>query len=395
MKILFVVPSYKPAYIYGGPVVVIAELAETLVRMGHSVTVYTTTANGKTELEMTGEKPVLVDGVSVHYFRRITKDHTHISPALWNMLDRHVRAFDAVHVHSWWNFLVLGAVAVCKKHGIKPTLSPHGMFSDYILETNNSMKKKVIHGLFGKRLLKNTFLHTSTQMEWNECLRANPDWQGAIVPNLVTLPTEQVERPVRSSPTRIGFLSRIDPKKGLDVLIKTLARVNFDFQLLVAGSGSEAYVRELKDLAVAEGISDKIEWVGWKNGIDKFHFLAGLDFFILTSHSENFAIVVIESLSVGTPVIISDNVGLYQYVKEHDYGWVVPMDIPRIVRQLDEIVSGKEKEKIVRINQVVPDVIRDEFKDTHLAARYLEMYRANSRFKKIRLTQQQELNPSI
>ncbi len=47
MKILFVIPTYKPAYIYGGPIVVVSLLAESLVKYGHEVTVYTTTGNGK------------------------------------------------------------------------------------------------------------------------------------------------------------------------------------------------------------------------------------------------------------------------------------------------------------------------------------------------------------
>lgn len=187
MKILFVIPSYKPAYIYGGPVVAVSMLAERLVSLGHQVTVYTTTANGKTELDVEVGKEILVDGVKVIYFRRITKDHTHISIALWKYLNQTVKEFEIVHIHSWWNFLVIIALWICRQNNVKPILSPHGMFSTYILNKRNRIKKQFIHRLIGKRLLKNTYLHVSTEMEWEESRKLNPEWEGKVIPNLVKL----------------------------------------------------------------------------------------------------------------------------------------------------------------------------------------------------------------
>ncbi len=129
MNILFIVPSYKPAYIYGGPIVSVARLAESLVQIGHTVTVYTTTANGPDELDMPLDRPVIMDGVRVQFFRRITKDHTHISPALWKAVWGTVKEYDAVHIHSWWNFLILGVSAICAMKGIKPVLSPRECYA--------------------------------------------------------------------------------------------------------------------------------------------------------------------------------------------------------------------------------------------------------------------------
>jgi glycosyltransferase involved in cell wall biosynthesis len=373
MNILFIVPSYKPAYTYGGPIVVIAMLAETLVTMGHSVTVYTTTANGATELAVPVGKAVLVDGVKVYYFKRITGDHTHASPALWRELDKTIGAFEVVHIHSWWNMLVIGAAWVCRKHGVKPIISPHGMLSEYILNTNNSAKKKWLHRLIGKSLLTNSIVHVSTEMELEESRKIIPYWPGRIIPNLVALPKYEHHRSENEVFT-IGFLSRVDPKKGLDVLIKALSHVQAPYRLLVAGAGSAEYTKELHELASAVGIADKISWVGWKSGEDKFSYLAQLDLFALTSHSENFAIVVIEALATGTPVLISDNVGLYKYVLEHDYGWVTTMKLEDIVRALNEAIEDKQKTQ--RINTIVPALVSREYDDCYLAQQYLDLYQA-------------------
>jgi len=371
MKILFIVPSYKPAYTYGGPIVVVALLAEQLVQMGNEVTVYTTTANGKTELEVQPGAEVLVDGVKVTYFKRVTGDHTHASPDLWKHLNKTVKQFDAVHIHSWWNLLVIGAAWVCKRNGVKPVLSPHGMFSNYILETNNSGKKRWIHKLIGKKLLEYSWLHVSTQLEWDESLAIIPQWKGRVIPNLVKLSDKVYERK-QNNVFSIAFLSRVDPKKGLDVLIKALSKVDFDYKLKIAGSGEDEYISSLKTLAAECGNAGKLEWVGWKSGEDKFEYLAGVDLFALTSHSENFAIVVIEALSVGTPVMISNNVGLYQYVQQNDHGWVTTMKLDEITATLNTIVRSTSK--LQRINNELPGIIHEEYSGANLARQYVELY---------------------
>src|ERR1700740_2374370 len=70
MHILYTVAGYKPAYRIGGLILSVTELAETLVRKGHQVTVFTTNSNLDEDLEVPLDQPVDVDGVEVWYFRR-------------------------------------------------------------------------------------------------------------------------------------------------------------------------------------------------------------------------------------------------------------------------------------------------------------------------------------
>jgi len=374
MKILFIVPSYKPAYIYGGTIVVIYMLAEQLALQGHDISVYTTNANGHTDLAVQTGVELMINGVKTTYFKRLTGDHTHIAPSLWKKLYATVKDFDAVHIHSWWNPLTIAAAMICKVKGIKPVFSPHGMLSNYIITTNNPVIKKLIHMSVGKSLLRNSTLHVTAETEWTEAKHIIPEWKGAVIPNLVQLSEKDYNRNANDVFT-IGFLSRIDPKKGLDFLIKALSNANFNFKLIVAGEGDESYIRQLKQLAVECGISEKIEWVGWKNGEEKFEFLAGLDLFALTSHNENFAVVVVESLSVGTPVLLSNNVGIYQYVLDSDQGWVSELTVSAITEHLNRLFL--EKEKILRINRESPERIKGYYAQNDLAKRYVELYESH------------------
>ncbi|TWF34808.1 glycosyltransferase involved in cell wall biosynthesis [Chitinophaga polysaccharea] len=372
MKILFIVPSYKPAYIYGGPIVVIARLAEQLVLMGHAVEVYTTTANGREELDIAANSTVMMDGVKVTYFKRITGDHTHVSPALWKAVWTNARQFDKIHIHSWWNFLVIGASFICKWKKLKPLLSPHGMFCDYVFTARNNRSKQLLHTVVGKRLLRSTYLHVSSELEWKECKQVNKEWEGGAVFNLVDLPDERYARTDNSVFT-ISFLSRVDPKKGLDLLIRALSRVSFPYRLMIAGTGDEKYMLELKALITSLDMDNNVEWVGWKGSVDKFHFLAATDLFALTSRNENFAIVVIEALYTGTPVLISDQVGLAGYVAEHDLGWVTPIDsVEAISKQLNE--AYRDKLRRLYIARHAPGQIRADFNDASLASSYVQLY---------------------
>lgn len=376
MKILFIVPSYKPAYIYGGPIVSVARLAESLVQIGHSVTVYTTTANGRTELDMPLKEPVMMDGVQVKFFKRITKDHTHVSPSLWKATWSTVDEYDAVHIHSWWNFLIMGASLICTMKGVRPVLSPRGMLCEYIFNSKNQLKKKVLHNVIGKYLLSKTYLHVTSQVEWNDCLRLNDSWRGGLIHNIVDLPylPEKKEQSKTGGVFTISFLSRIDPKKGLDILLHALSGVNFNYRLRIAGSGEEAYVQKMKKIISNNGMEDKVEWVGWKGSQEKFAFFAESDLFALTSHNENFAVVVIESLSVGTPVLVSEHVGLAKYVQDKRLGWVTGIGSVEEVRtNLQQAYHSREDRHRIRGQAV--EIIRQDFDEAKLATDYVDMYR--------------------
>lgn len=374
MRILFITPAYKPAYCYGGPTISVSELAESLVAIGNQVTVYTTTANGETELEAATGCATNVKGVEAYYFKRITGDHTHVSPALWRKLWNTQKEFDIIHLQSWWSFLIIGAAAICQLKRRKFILSPRGMLGEYSFKNQHNLSKKIIHHLMGKRLLKKSLLHATTLLEWRDCMQVYKNWKGFILPNLVNLPSVQYHHPEKKpADFTIGFLSRIDPKKGIELLFNALSQVNFNYCLMIAGSGDEKYINTLKSLAYQLNISDKIRWCGWMNGESKFRFMKQIDLFVLTSYNENFAIAVTESLAMGTAVLVSENVGLADYVKEKQLGFVCKAQVTAIKRELNKIYSNRND--LLRIKNEAPEIIAKDFDKKSLARKYISAYK--------------------
>ena len=171
---------------------------------------------------------------------------------------------------------------------------------------------------------------------------------------------------------KLIFLSRIEEKKGLELLLDALAAVNFNWELTLAGSGEEHYVESLKRKALSLNISNQIKWIGQVNNAEKFGLMAEHDLLVLTSYNENFANVVIESLSMGTPVLLSDQVGLFDYVQEKNLGWISKLTIADITAQLN--LSYEKEDARLRISETAPGIILEDFNSTTLINKYIKLY---------------------
>lgn len=372
MKILHIIPAYKPAYGYGGPTESVSRLCEGLAADGHEVDVYTTTANGEKELDIVPGSLINVEGVNVTYFKRITGDHTHISPALWARLWKTAGHYDAIHLHSWWNILIIVAARISLLSKTKVIVTPRGMLSDYGFTSGKSSPKKIFHRLVGYKLLSKCRLHATAYSEYVECRKLIPGWEGFVLPNIISLPAIEAVPNVNDVFT-ITFLSRIHPKKGLEKLFEAISQLKINLILKIAGSGEKEYVEQLKNLAVNLGIEQKIEWLGWLDRKEKFKELNNADLFILVSLNENFANVVIEALHMGTAVLLSEHVGLADFVEEKKIGWISTLELESIVEKITAAYNDKDKLKFVRQHGRV--IIEQTFCESVLIKQYVEEYK--------------------
>jgi glycosyltransferase involved in cell wall biosynthesis len=371
MKILHIVPSYKPAYIYGGPIESVSKLCEGLAKAGHTVDVFTTTANGQEELSVEAGKVNDVDGVNVIYFNRITKDPTHISFALWKHLWTNVKSYDIVNIQSWWSLLVVIAACICHLKGSKVVVSPRGMLSPYIFNSGHVRKKKFIHSSIGRWALSKSWFHATAEAEVAECRQVIPGWQGFKIANNVTLPDFQITKRENKVFTMI-FMSRLHPKKGIEILLHAIRSLSFPVLLQIAGSGKTEYVEKLKHMVKETGIGDRVEWLGWADRQSKFQMLMNADLFVLTSLNENFANVVIESLHMGTPVLLSEDVALSSFVADHYLGWVSSLAVDDVAEKITMARNDTKQRK--RIKDVGRSIIAENFSEEVLIAQYEEQY---------------------
>lgn len=340
---------------------------------GCTVNVYTTTANGPVELAVAANTTVCVDHVMVTYFKRITKDHTHFSPLLLWRLWREVRGFDVVHIHAWWNLVSVFSCFIAVIRKVPVVVSPRGTLSAYSFTNRSSFSKRTMQVMLGKYLLRRSFIHVTSQKEGHDIYALIHPKKLMNIPNFVVLgaPPGPLVKP-KDSRLELLFLSRIEEKKGLDILFNALESVTIPYHLTIAGDGEPGYVANLKALAARQNIYGNISWIGFQGG-NKFELLAGMDIMVLTSHDENFGNVVIESLSVGTAVLISKNVGLADYVSENNLGWVCELEADNI-RSFIELIANATSAR-ADIRSRAPGRIQTDYREDNLAKRYMDMYK--------------------
>lgn len=350
----------------------VSALSEQLVKAGHPVCVYTTTANGTEELPITADSTIIVDSVNVIYFTRIVKGHIHFSPNLLSALRKNTTSFDVVHIHAWWNLVSVLSCIIALAKGAKVVVSPRGTLSKYSFAHKSGFIKQSFHQTIGRNLLKKCAIHTTSDSEMQELTELIKPKQIFNIGNFINLPSfNPTTKSISSDHIKLLFLSRIDEKKGLNILINALALVNVSWTLSIAGNGDEEYIESLKQIAIAKKIDQHISWLGFRQA-DKFEIYQRHDLFILPSHNENFGNVVIESLSMGTPVLLSKYVGLADYVSRENLGWVFDLDEISLKNTIEAATGDKTKRDTIQKN--APTLIRSYFSDEVLLRRYEAMY---------------------
>ncbi|MCK4603712.1 MAG: glycosyltransferase [Deltaproteobacteria bacterium] len=145
------------------------------------------------------------------------------------------------------------------------------------------------------------------------------------------------------SPFKLLFIGSLIPLKGLDVLLKALARISARsaWTLTVVGDGPEkGYLRSLAiDLEIAPDI--RFLWSVPPAKIPKLMYDHRL--LILPSYREGRPSVVLEAMAAAMPVLATDIDGTRELVTDGQTGWLVPPgDVNALSGALDDIIGSKK-----------------------------------------------------
>ena len=143
----------------------------------------------------------------------------------------------------------------------------------------------------------------------------------------------------------LGMVCRLVEQKGIPYSLEALRRVRADFpgaHLVIAGDGEKA--AELRRLASALGIADRVHWLGWR--ADAAELMAAFDLLLAPSLWEGFGLVLLEAMSRRVPVIASRVSAIPEVVLDGETGILIePRDVDALAKAIARLLSDRALRK--------------------------------------------------
>jgi D-inositol-3-phosphate glycosyltransferase len=140
------------------------------------------------------------------------------------------------------------------------------------------------------------------------------------------------------------FVGRIEPLKGIDVLVQAMARLDTAARLLVVGGDAKDVQRktELMEIAATLGIEDRVTFLDAVPHSDLPLYYNAADVCVVPSYYESFGLVALESMACGVPVVVSRVGGLKETVRDGRTGYLVPWRCPEPFAERLELLLSNE-----------------------------------------------------
>lgn len=376
MKILHVIPSIHPES--GGParaVVSFANLAEEFA----TVEIASTTDGYKHEVSVQDiqHDTGLKKNINIHLFPFIGSHSRKYSRKLQKWLKEQVQNYDFVHLHAAFSLTTTLSARTCRKQQVPYVFRPLGTLSPYSFKAKAYIRKKIYFALFEKKTLRGAArIHVTSNQEARDIEKLTSEHINAT---RVQIPTHLHVESARSrhpGMLRLGVMARIHPKKNLEGLFKAIQSVqsSADVELQIAGTGPNKYIKKLKKLAKRLGIKQHIVWEGFILDERKPEFFDQIDYFVLPSYHENFGYAVVESLSYGRPVIISNQVDTIEWVRDSSTGFECTTE-PSSIRQALQKASDTKGYEYKRMSAASLKMVKTAFSDDAVVESLKELYK--------------------
>jgi glycosyltransferase involved in cell wall biosynthesis len=333
----------------GGVVSAAVDLCESMAAMGHRIILVTCDASGAPwrSPENGSNRPETIE-VKASAFTDLL-----LSRQALQRFDEIITGADVAHLHTPWDLCNLQLSSRLRRAGIPYVVTVHGMLDDWSMQ-QRSLKKRTYLTVAGRRLFRDaTIVHFTAQAEMEQALKWIPTADRAVVecyissfpPSVGTAPALKAFPQIRPDCRRILFLSRLHPKKGVELLIRAAAKLRnsgLPFQLLIAGPGEDQYIAGLKAQAAKLGVAENTFFLGMVQGVEKRSLYELADVFVLPTYQENFGLVFAEAMSCGTAVVTTRGTDIWHEL-EAGGARIVDYSPDEIANAILEIVSDPDK----------------------------------------------------
>ena len=298
------------------------------------------------------------------------------NPFNFNVNSLNKEKIDIYHGHGLWQMPIHLMSKVARKRNIPYIITPRGMLEPWSMR-QKYLKKKIAFLLYQKYdLMKADCIHVTASSEAESVRKLGFKNPIAVVPNGIYIPKFSGNK-TKSKFKKALFLSRIHPKKGIEILIKAWSRLNVQLKknwtLEIVGDGNQEYILFLKKKISEFGLSNNIKILDPIYGKEKLQLYINADLFILPTHSENFGIVVAEALACKTPVITTKGAPWNDLIKYNCGKWI-DLSIDNLVAAMNYMMS-KDSEELLKMGNNGRNLIINKYSISSTANKILEVYK--------------------
>ena len=315
MHILHVIGSLSPAD--GGPPEAVRQLAEIYAECRDPLEIL---CQDPPDAPWLKDFPCPVHALGQRWLGRYG-----LSPRLWRWLHHNASRFDGIVMNGLWIFPDIAVHSAARRARVPYLVFAHGALSPWFEQFRLKHIKKTIYWPLQYAVLRDarSVLFTSAIERDQATHSFRPHrWNANVIPYGINEPKADpagqiqafyAQMPMLRDRRFLLFLSRLHVVKACDLIIDAFARVAGEFpdvDLVMAGPDQVGWKAALQQQCTQAGIAHRVHWPGMFAGDVKWGALRAADALLLPSHTENFGVVIVESLAAGRPVLISNKVNI-------------------------------------------------------------------------------------
>ena len=372
MKILQIVTLVTPDGAYGGPLRVATNQAKALADRRIDTTLIASARGFGHRL------PSEYDGQKIRLFRArqipggIGFAGVY-SPGMMVWLLRHARNYDVIHIHCARDLVTLPAALLAKALRVPIVLQTHGM-----IDRSDRKLARVVDVIATTGALRaaKLVLHLTPEERIALVEIGAPEESLRFLPNGVPSPAQVKSN--RQKPGLVLYLARLEERKRPEMFVRLAADIHRDFpglrfELVGPDEGQGDEVRRLiRDLDAESYVS----WSGPLPAEETGRKLAEASLYVLPSVNEPFPMSVLESLSVGTPAIVSSSCGLASSIKRHGSGVVFDESLSDLIQVTRFVLS--QSNRLSEMSERAIEMVQQSFNMDSIAGKLAQYYRQAS-----------------